>query len=101
MGLLSSIGTKIKGLLGDEAFLDRLEQAKAFSNGDHIGGARIAARIRDRRARQGLPLNLREGGIAVGPDATGWPQPQLGQAYHGYTYVGGDPRSPYSWGGES
>jgi hypothetical protein len=50
MGLLTSFGKHVKGLLGDDAFFDRLAQAQAFANGDPATAATIGAEIRKRKA---------------------------------------------------
>ena len=52
MGLFTSFGKHVKGLLGDDAFADRLAQAQAFANGDPATAAAIGASIRKRRAAE-------------------------------------------------
>jgi hypothetical protein len=55
MGLLTSFGKHVKGLLGDDAFFDRLAQAQAFANGNPATAARIGADIRRRKQRPEPP----------------------------------------------
>lgn len=47
MSLFRTIGAKVKGLLGDEQFFDRLARAQAFADGDYLGAAKIGATLRD------------------------------------------------------
>ena len=71
MGLLSGIGAKVRGLLGDDAFLDHLAQAQAFANGDPMSAARIGQDIREWREKH--PKQ----GHAVDVDAASAPSPQF------------------------
>src|SRR5688572_20646014 len=71
MGLLNtfgSLGKQLKGLLSDEAFTDRLAQAQAFANGDHVSAARIGRDIRQLQQR----ASSRHAGVRWEP---GQPEP--------------------------
>jgi len=44
MSFFDGIGSKVKGLLGDDAFMTRLRQAQAFLDGDYGRGEDLAMR---------------------------------------------------------
>jgi hypothetical protein len=52
MGLLSGIGAQARGLLGSDAFLDRLAQAQAYARGDpKTAAARTEQVVREWREK--------------------------------------------------
>lgn len=105
MGLLGSLGRKVKGLLGDEQFFGRLAQAQAFANGDPGTAAKIGFALREMQPTQGeaetavAPAAARPEFAIAGMRPLPLPGRTIPRGFHfqGRTYVGGDPTDPASW----